>query len=82
MICQIKGTSATPKQKFLAPPLLGLNTTAQDNKVNDTCMYEDLDNDDHGDGPEPLPLPLLGSNTTVYYTWQQGIDDDHECGYD
>ena len=44
MICQIKGTSATPKQKFLAPPLLGLNTTAQDNKVND------LDDDHHGDG--------------------------------
>ena len=44
-------------------------------------MYEDLDNDDHGDGPEPLPLPLLGSNTSAYYTWQQGIGD-HEYGYD
>ena len=36
--------SATQKQKFLAPPLLGLNTTAQDSKVNV------LDDDPPGDG--------------------------------
>ena len=41
-----KGTSATPKQRFLAPPRLGLNTTAQDSKVIDGVLGDD---DDHGD---------------------------------